>query len=47
MPALHAGGRPAEALDAYAEMRERLVAELGTELGIQPCRATNVRGRCS
>jgi DNA-binding SARP family transcriptional activator/tetratricopeptide (TPR) repeat protein len=33
MLALHAGGRQAEALDAYAEMRERLVAELGTEPG--------------
>ena len=33
MLALHAGGREAEALGAYAEAREHLVAELGTEPG--------------
>ncbi len=33
MLALNAGGREAEALSAYAEAREHLVAELGTEPG--------------
>jgi DNA-binding SARP family transcriptional activator/tetratricopeptide (TPR) repeat protein len=33
MLALHAGGRQAEALGAFAEAREHLVAELGTEPG--------------
>lgn len=33
MLALHRAGRPADALDHYRRLRERVVAELGTDLG--------------